>query len=438
MTLLSRGIAWIGLYLAVAVIPLVFAVLGHSGPGRGFLTEFSVALGFIGLSMMGMQFALVARFQTAAKPFGEDALVQFHREISYVALAFILAHPILLQVAGIDIVSLLNLAQAPWRARFAVTSTVLLLVLIATSIWRRRMKIRYEVWQVLHGAVSVLVVAFALAHVFLVGYYVDDAWKKWLWAIMTGALIFLLLWIRVIRPIMRLRQPWKIESVVHERGDAVTLTMVPIGHQGFRFEPGQFGWLTVDRSPFSVTAHPFSFSSSSENGTAISMTIKSLGDFTSTVGTISPGTPAYLDGPHGVFTPDRNDGPGFVLIAGGVGITPMMSILRTMADRRDNRPYLLFYASNSLDDITFDEELIELKLRLNLTIVHILRTPPAEWTGEQGFLDRDMIARHLPDHHERLQYLVCGPGPMLDAIEDALTALGVPAPHLHTERFIFV
>ncbi|OYD70259.1 ferredoxin reductase family protein [Rhodococcus sp. OK302] len=438
MTLLSRGIAWIGLYLAVAVIPLVFAVLGHSGPGRGFLTEFSVALGFIGLSMMGMQFALVARFQTAAKPFGEDALVQFHREISYVALAFILAHPILLQVAGIDIVGLLNLAQAPWRARFAVTSTVLLLVLIATSIWRRRMKIRYEVWQVLHGAVSVLVVAFALAHVFLVGYYVDDAWKKWLWAIMTGALIFLLLWVRVIRPLMRLRQPWKIESVVQERGDAVTLTMVPIGHQGFRFEPGQFGWLTVDRSPFSVTSHPFSFSSSAENGTAISMTIKSLGDFTSTVGTISPGTPAYLDGPHGVFTPDHNDGPGFVLIAGGVGITPMMSILRTMADRRDNRPYLLFYASNSLDDITFDEELNELKLRLNLTIVHILRTPPADWTGEQGFLDHDMLARHLPDHHERLQYFVCGPGPMLDAIENALTELGVPAPHLHTERFIFV
>lgn len=200
-TLVARGVAWIGLYLAVAAIPLVSAVLGHPGPGRGFLTEFAVALGFVGLSMMGMQFALVARFQTAAEPFGEDALVQFHREISYVALVFILAHPILLQVAGIDIVGLLVLVQAPWRARFAVGSTVLLLMLIATSIWRRRMKIRYEVWQVLHGAISVLVVGFAVAHVFLVGYYVDHAWKKWLWAIMACALIFLLLWVRVIRPL---------------------------------------------------------------------------------------------------------------------------------------------------------------------------------------------------------------------------------------------
>nr|WP_218681733.1 ferric reductase-like transmembrane domain-containing protein [Rhodococcus qingshengii] len=437
-TLVTRAIAWIGLYLTVAVVPLVFALLGHSGPSRGFLTEFSVALGFIGLSMMGMQFALVARFQTAAEPFGEDALVQFHREISYVALVFILAHPILLQVAGLDIIGLLNVGQAPWRARFAVASTVLLLVLVATSIWRQRMKIRYELWQVLHGAISVMVVAFALAHVFLVGYYIDHPWKKWLWSIMTCVLIFLLLWVRVIRPVIRLRRPWKITSVVQERGDAVTLTMTPVGHKGFQFEPGQFGWLTVDRSPFSVTSHPFSFSSSAEVGTSVSMTIKALGDFTSTVGRISPGTPAYLDGPHGVFTPDRNEGPGFVLIAGGVGITPMISILRTMADRGDSRPFLLYYASRSVEDVTFDEELELLRKHLNLTIIHILMIPPEGWAGEQGYLDRDMIVRHLPDRYRRLQYFICGPGPMLDAVEDSLIALGVPAPNLHTERFIFV
>ncbi|MFH9778772.1 hypothetical protein ACH4MW_37940, partial [Streptomyces luteogriseus] len=223
-----------------------------------------------------------------------------------------------------------------------------------------------------------------------------------------------------------------------ERGDAVTLTMIPVGHKGFRFEPGQFGWLTVDRSPFSVTSHPFSFSSSAENASVLSMTIKALGDFTSTVRTIAPGTRAYIDGPHGVFTPDRNEGPGFVLIAGGVGITPMISILRTMADRSDNRPYLLYYASRSLDDITFDEELESLKRRLNLTIVNILMTPPEGWTGEQGYLDREMIVRHLPDRYQRLQYFTCGPAPMLNAVEESLTELGVPAQNLHTERFVFV
>lgn len=91
MALVARGVAWVGLYLAVAAGPLVFAVVGPNSPGRGFWTEFSIALGFVGMPMLGMQFALVARFQAVAAPFGEDALIQFHRQISYVALVFILA-----------------------------------------------------------------------------------------------------------------------------------------------------------------------------------------------------------------------------------------------------------------------------------------------------------------------------------------------------------
>lgn len=168
------------------------------------------------------------------------------------------------------------------------------------------------------------------------------------------------------------------------------------------------------------------------------MTIKALGHFSFNVGSIAPGTSAHLDWPHGVFTPDRNEGPGFVLIAGGVGITPMVSILRTMADRCDKRPYLLFHTSRSLDDITFDQELERLESRLNLTNVNILTNPPGGWTGEEGFLDCDMIVRHLPDRYKRLQYFICGPGPMLDTVEGSLTALGVPAQNLHTERFVFV
>ncbi|MDO3648413.1 ferredoxin reductase family protein [Nocardia mangyaensis] len=438
MSLILRGVAWLGLYLAVAVVPLIFAVIGIAEPGRGFLTEFSVALGFLGMSMLGMQFALVARFQAVAAPFGEDALVQFHRQVSYVALAFVLAHPVLLQIAGTDIIGLLNLAQAPARARFAVASTVLLLVVVATSIWRRRLRIRYEVWQVLHGGLSVLVVAFALAHMLLVGYYLDQPWKKWLWVVMTVCLVALLLWVRVVRPIARMRRPWAIEEVVAERGNAHTLRMRPVGHAGFRFEPGQFGWLVVDRSAFSITAHPFSFSSSAEGGERVEMTIKALGDFTATVGAIAPGTRAYVDGPHGVFSPDRHEGAVFVLIAGGVGITPMTSILRTMADRGDRRPVLLLYAVRSFDDATLHDEILTLAPQLDLTFVLVPERAPAEWDAEHGFIDRAMLARHLPPGHRRGQYFICGPGPMVTAVEDALAALDIPAERIHTERFNFV
>ncbi|MBF6454647.1 ferric reductase-like transmembrane domain-containing protein [Nocardia cyriacigeorgica] len=438
MSVVLRGIGWIVLYVAVAVVPLAFAVVGPVGGGRGFWVEFSVALGFVGMSMLGAQFALVARFRAVAAPFGEDALVQFHRQISYVALAFILAHPVLLQAGGVDIVALLNLAEAPWRARCAIASTVLLLIVIATSVWRQRLRIRYEVWQLIHGGLSVAVVALALAHMLLVGYYLDATWKVWLWIVMTVALVGLLVWVRVLAPLRRLRRPWRVAKVTAERGDAHTLTLVPDGHHGFPFAPGQFGWLTVDRSPFAVTAHPFSFSSSAEDTGQIAITIKALGDFTATVGDITPGTRAFLDGPHGVFTPDRHEGPGFVLIAGGVGITPAMSILRTMADRGDRRPFLLLYAVRNLDEQTFDEEIAGLTSLLDLTTVLVPQNPPPDWDGESGFIDRALLQRHLPARYRHHQYFICGPAPMVTAIEDALAAADVPADRVHTERFTFV
>ena len=92
MSLVVRGALWIGVFLGVTILPLVFAAIGVSEPGRGFATEFSAALGFVGLSLMGLEFALVARFRSVAEPFGSDALVQFHRQMGFVGLGMVLVH----------------------------------------------------------------------------------------------------------------------------------------------------------------------------------------------------------------------------------------------------------------------------------------------------------------------------------------------------------
>jgi ferredoxin-NADP reductase len=81
-----------------------------------------------------------------------------------------------------------------------------------------------------------------------------------------------------------------------------------------------------------------------------------------------------------------------VLIAGGIGVTPMMSMIRTLADRGDKRPVILLYASKDWESISFREDLEALKSRLNLTIVYVLQNPPIAWTGEQGYITRDVQA----------------------------------------------
>lgn len=437
MSLAIRGVFWLGLYLAVTTVPLIFASLGPP-TGRGFVTELAIALGFVGLAMMGTQFALVPRFPAVAAPFGEDAVVQFHRQVSYVATAFILAHPALLLLGKAHSIVLLNPMQAPWRARFALAATLCLLVVMATSIWRRRLGLTYEMWQLLHALLATAAVVLALAHIALVGHYVDTVWTGLLWVVMAASFLGLLAWVRVVKPFIRLRRPWEVERVTRERGNTWTLTLRPVGHRGLEFAPGQFGWVMIDRSPFALTSHPFSFSASAEAGGRAAISIKALGDFTSTVHKLRPGTRAYLDGPHGVFTPDRHEGPGFVLIGGGVGIAPLVSMLRTFADRGDPRPCLLFYAHRTLEDATFQEEIDRLAHRLPLAVVHVVEHPPEGWRGDRGRITADVLRRHLPYRYERMQFFVCGPPPMLESVAKTLKSLGVPVTRIHTERFSFV
>jgi ferredoxin-NADP reductase len=126
------------------------------------------------------------------------------------------------------------------------------------------------------------------------------------------------------------------------------------------------------------------------------------------------------------------------MIAGGVGITPMMSMIRTLADQGDRRPLILLYGSKDLESITFREELEALQARLKLTVIHVLADPPDGWTDERGFIDADVLRRHLPQAYADHEYFICGPGPMMDAIERALGALDVPIAKIHSERYSFV
>lgn len=433
-----RVVIWIGIYLFFVLAPLFALLTGSHPPARDFWTEFSAAIAYAGLAMMGLQFGLTARFRWITQPWGEDVIYHFHRQISLIAVALVVAHPLILFAVRPELLALLNSFTAPWRARFAALSTYSLLALVATSLWRAKLKIRYETWHLAHIALALLAVTAGVLHMVGWSFYLSDPVKRALWIALTIFWIGLLLYIRVIKPLFMFRKPYRITEVRKERGDSWTLVMHPEGHPGFRFIPGQFGWLTLWGSPFKITGHPFSFSSSAEaKDGRVEMTIRNLGDFTSTIHTLSVGQRVRLDGPYGAFT-TGNPADIHVLIAGGVGITPMMSILRTFADRGDKRPVILLYGSKNWESVTFREELEELKARLDLKVIHVLKNPPADWTGERGFVTADMFKRHLPPPYAHHEYFICGPDKMMDAIETVLGQLHVPLTKYHSERYHFV
>jgi predicted ferric reductase len=433
-----HGAIWLVAYLFFVLAPLLALLTGSHPPARDFWTEFSVALGYSGLAIMGLQVGLTARFRYVTEPWGEDVIYHFHRRISLVALVLVVAHPLILFIVRPQLLALLNPISAPWRARFAALSIYSLIALVVMALCRAKWKIRYETWHHIHVGLAVLAIGAGLVHMVGWGFYLNAPWKRGLWIGLPILWACLLVYVRIVKPFLMLRRPFRVVEVRPERGDCYTLAMQPEGHPGFRFEPGQFGWLTVYGTPFKITGHPFSFSSSAEANGRVEMTIRNLGDFTSTIGRVPVGRRVYLDGPYGTFALGRNPADTYVLIAGGVGITPMMSILRTLADRGDSRQVVLLYGNRDWDSVTFREELEALAPRLNLTVVTVLSSPPDGWTGECGYIDAEVFRRHLSPPYSDHEYFICGPDVMMDAIESALGALHVPMSRYHSERYSFV
>lgn len=180
-------------------------------------------------------------------------------------------------------------------------------------------------------------------------------------------------------------------------------------------------------------------SSSAEHPERLEFTIKELGDYTDKIGSVQPGSRAYVDGPYGSLTLPTEAVTGIVMVGGGIGVTPIVSMLRTLRDRQEQEPRLIFvYAANQLDDLAFRAELDSMvsSNELDLDVIYVLANADEGWTGETGFVTSELLQRHLPaDSLERWNYVICGPPPMMEATEAALLSMGVPLSKIESERF---
>jgi predicted ferric reductase len=428
---------WTTLFIIMVMIPLFLALVGHTGRFRGFWVEFGIGLGFIGIAMMGLQFVLTARFRNIASAFGTDALLNFHRQAGYVAYFFVLGHVIVLLAASPYTINYFDPSVNAPRAFALILVLVLLTVLVGLTIWREKLKIPYEWWRISHAIFAFTIILIGLAHMLMVSFYISEIWQKALWIILVGFAIAMLVHVRIIKPYMMSKKPYSVSDLRQETSDIWTLEIEPDGHEGITFQPGQFAWLTIGPTPFTIQQHPFSFSSSSEISGRYSFTIKELGDFTSTIKTLKTGDRIYLEGPYGAFTIQ----PGMknmFFIVGGIGITPVMSMLQTMNDQKDPRPVTMLYGSPDLESAAFRKELDQLGTAMNLNVVHILEEAPEDWEGHHGLITTDLIDNYLPENFKETDFFVCGPEPMMDIAENHLRDRGVPVYKIHSERFNIV
>jgi predicted ferric reductase len=429
------GTLWVLLYLALIVTPLL-VLLPAAPRGGGFPWDFSLALGYAALAMFGVQFWLTARFKRASAPFGIDLIYYFHRYLASIAFLLLLVHVAIMLLRYPAAVGRIDPRLAPAYMTLAWLGLLAFALLIASSLWRKQLGIEYDRWRLWHVVLAVLGVGFAVLHVQGSGSYLDTPWTRIAWTLLAVSWLGLAIRVRLIRPLQLRRRPYRISALRQQPGRSWTLSLEPHRPPRLDYRPGQFAWLSLRASPFALREHPFSFSSSPTRAGPLEFTIKELGDFTATIGTLQPGETVYVDGPYGSFGVDFHPhAAGCVFVAGGAGIAPIISMLRALADRGDRRPLWLFYGNRRLDRVVFDAELQDLATRLDLTLVLVLTEPPADWHGETGYITAELMARHLPADRAHLRCFVCGPDPMIRLVEHNLRTLGIPLRHLHTEIF---
>jgi len=434
----ARAAFWLGVYLAVVAAPLALLLWAKPPAGSGLAWEMGIGFGFAGLTMMGVQFLLTARFKRATAPFGIDLIYYFHRYLAYGIVVVVVLHPVFLAWRNPAVLASYDPRGGSWAMSAGFGSALLLLAMVVVSVGRKRLRLPYEAWRITHLALAVGAVGLGFAHMGGIGHASSAPAVRGLWIGIGLSLAAVVLWVRLVRPCLLLRRPWRVESVKREPGSAWTLTLAPEGHRGFGFQAGQFAWVTLRHSPFAMREHPFSIASAPAEDGRLSFTIKELGDFTRSLGEVQPGERAYVDGPYGSFTFERHpEAAGYAFIAGGIGISPMAGMLRALAGQADQRPLLLVGAHAALDRMPLREEVEELEKSLDLKFVPVLEDPPEGWEGECGYVTEELLERHLPRPLEReaWHYFLCGPLPMTRAVDRALRNLGVPGGRIHVELF---
>ena len=423
------------IYFALVLLPAIAMLV--SGYLRGnSMRDIAVFLGFLGMALAGIQLISIGRIHWLADALDMDKVYNNHHWVSLLSILLIIAHFMLLSFYNPIIATFLNVFKAPWMIAAGSIGLFGLILIGITSVLRKSFKLDYRYWLLIHDILTITILVFGMIHLFKVGYYTSHPFMKAIWIFEIAVWVVAFAYIRIIRPLRIGQKPYMVASVVGESNDTYTLTLAPDGHEGVPFEAGQVAWISTGHSPMVLSRNPFSYSGSSEREGEIRFSIKNLGDFTSTIPHLKKGERVDVDGPYGTFNlNDPRMKNGLVLIAGGIGLAPVMSILNTMADREDKRPVYVFYGDLNEMTALYGHEFDDLKPKLNLAFVQVLEKPLSEEYPHRGYISKDLMLEHLPQNYQDLFYFVCGPAPMLRAIEKHFDALGIPDSQIHEENY---
>jgi len=411
----------------IIVVPIVSwaRALPPELPLEAFLRPTGRLLALVGFVFLFFQYVLSAKIKWIERGIGLDKLLALHRPFGIAGYVLLVLHPTSLLLA--DIVDGNRLTFDGPKIVGALNLSVLTAAVGAALLYRV-LSLRYQTWKAVHWA-NYVVLPIALAHSLGGGTDLTAQPLRGFWLALGGMYAAVLagkLWTWI----QTRRHPYRVADVVQETHNTWSLSFEgrKVPHK-----PGQFLFVRLIRDGRLSDSHPFTICSSPTEE-RLSVTIKESGDFASTVGQTETGDRAYIDAPYGVFSCVDVDAPALLLIAGGIGITPLISMLRSLRDTGADRRVLLVWSNQTEDDIAFRDELEQLAAQMpSLQIVHVL-SRQQDWPGEKGHVDAELLARYAKGLEDP-EVFVCGPPQMIGSVLRALRRIGVPGRRVHSERF---
>jgi predicted ferric reductase len=388
------------------------------------------------LALLGL--LLVSRSPWLDQLFGTDRLIAWHRWVGFGTLWLLVAHTVLTTIgyAGIARTDVLaewwTLLGTYSFVLMATVGLVLMIAVAATSVRAARRSLSYETWYGIH-LYGYLAIALAFAHQLTVGTdFASDTVAQVYWIGLYVAVIACLVAFRIGQPLrLYARHRFRIANLVEESPGVISvyvtgrdLDLLPVRAGQFfvcRFLEGGGWWRP---HPYSLSAMP--------NSQFLRFTVKRTGDDTDALARLQIGTRVFLEGPYGAFTGAARTQPGVLLIAGGIGITPLRALMEELSTRRNE--VVLLYRARSWDQIVFKDEIDSL-MRSRHASVHYLvgrRRPDRQ----HDLFSPQSLDRMVPDLDRRDIY-VCGPEALIHHVQRSARALGVPRKQIHAERFAF-
>ncbi len=417
------------------------------------LTSLGVVFGLLGVTAYALNIVLGARIKPVSYLFGGlDDMYAAHRANGRIAFVLVLIHGVLI-IAGRATVSFTQVrtlfdTEVSWAAPLGVAALVLMSIAIGLTLYAR---LGHETFVYVQRSLGVIFVVASL-HVFLTpGTKASSRPLTIYLAVVTGAALVAFAYRSIFGDVLVRRRNYEVSDVRPLDPHVVEITMTP-KDRPLDFIPGQFVYVTFYSDTFNAQFHPFSVSpegasaivsvrpgdvrnqfhpfsiTSGAGERTLRVAVKAVGDYTTAMRKLHAGAGARVEGPYGRFSYLNVDNDRQVWLAGGIGITPFLSMARSLP--RDRYEINLFFGAKTLDSAYFLDEL----LMISETNPRVRVIPFPE--DKLGLLSADYIEGTTTDLRAR-DILICGPPVMIDALTSQLAAKGIPRDRIHFERFGF-